>query len=226
VKDYQREFIHFLVEAGALQFGRFTLKSGRESPYFFSSAKFDTGETLARLGYFYACAIQELEPLPSVIYGPAYKGIPLAVAAAIALRQHFDIDAAYCFDRKEAKTHGDAGLFVGRIPTESDRVAMVDDVITDGQTKFEAIERLRSVSQAPLAGMVIALNRQEKTAKGEDPVARLEKSSRVPVLAIATLDDVIAALSTPGADGKPAIDEATQERVRAYREAYGIARHV
>ena len=221
MKTYQQEFVEFLVEVGALAFGSFTLKSGRQSPYFFNSAKFDTAQTIERLGFFYASKITEFEPVPTVVYGPAYKGIPLAVATSIALRTHFGIETAYCFDRKEAKAHGDKGLLVGRVPSDTDRVVMVDDVITDGRTKVEAIERLRSLSQAPLSGLIIALDRQEKTADGEDPIGRLEEQVGLKVSAIATLEDVIDALS---ASSRISLDEDMQQRIRDYRKEYGVQR--
>jgi orotate phosphoribosyltransferase len=218
MKEYQSQFIEFLVEAGALSFGEFTLKSGRKSPYFFNSAKFDDAAKLARLGYFYACAIAEFDPSPTVVFGPAYKGIPLAIAASFALREHFGIETAYCFDRKEAKTHGDTGLFVGKVPTAEDRVVLVDDVITDGQTKFEAIERLRAVSQAPLVGLVIALDREEKTAQGDNPVARLAERTGIEIKSVAALSHVLLSLK-----GTAVLNAETQEAIEIYRRQYGVA---
>jgi len=224
MKAYQQEFVEFLVEVGALSFGSFTLKSGRQSPYFFNSAKFDTAATLERLGFFYASRVAELKPVPTVIYGPAYKGIPLAVATSLALRIHFGTDTAYCFDRKEAKGHGDKGLLVGHLPTESDRVVIVDDVITDGRTKVEAIEKLRETSNAPLTGLVVALDRQETTADGEDPIERVERTGDLQVSAIATLDHVIAALAGREIGGRVLLDEETRRRIEKYRNEYGVRR--
>ena len=223
MKDYQREFVEFLIESGALSFGTLTLKSGRVSPYFFNSARFDSAARLERLGYFYACAIAELEPQATVVFGPAYKGIPLAVAASLALRGHFGIETFYCFDRKEAKTHGDKGAFVGRVPTVEDRIVMVDDVITDGATKLEAIQSLRAISEAPIIGLVIALNRREKAADGSDPIARLEQSAGLPVRSIATLDEVLRGLHEAGMENEAGLDEGMKRRVEEYRERYGIS---
>src|SRR3989344_1197737 len=171
---YQQEFVEFLLEVNALQFGTFTLKSGRVSPYFFNSGMFNTGYAIRRLGHFYASAIAGMTPLPTVIFGPAYKGIPLAIATSVALEGDFEISTRYAFDRKEAKGHGDKGALVGYTPAEGDRIVIVDDVITTGATKNEAIELIKSVTAAPVIGTVIALNRQEKTPEGNDPIAQLE----------------------------------------------------
>ncbi len=222
MKEYQSEFISFLVKIGALKFGEFTLKSGRVSPYFFNSATFDSGHAIDRLGFFYASQIVQIEPRPTVVFGPAYKGIPLAVAAAISLKRDFGIEVAYCFDRKEAKAHGDRGLLVGRTPGEGDRMVMVDDVITDGGTKVEAVERLKTLSPAPVTDVVIALNRLEKTLDGDDPVARLEKNLGLRVHAIATIDQVLESLEGKEIDGKVVLDSETSNRVRSYRKDYGV----
>ena len=222
MQDSSGGFIEFLVEIGALRFGEFTLKSGRVSPYFFNSATFDTGYAIDRLGYFYASRIAEIEPCPTVVFGPAYKGIPLAVAAAVSLRRDFNREVSYCFDRKEAKSHGDKGLLVGRTPGENDRIVMVDDVITDGGTKIEAVQRLRDISPAPVTDVVIALNRLEKTLDGEDPVGRLETTLGVRVHAIATIDQVLESLEGKILEGRTLLDSETCVRIRAYRQKYGI----
>lgn len=211
-------FIEFLLEIGALKFGEFTLKSGRISPYFFNSATFDTGAALERLGYYYALQISRIDPIPTVVFGPAYKGIPLAAAACISLHRDFGIDASYCFDRKEAKAHGDKGLLVGRMPVDGDRIVMVDDVVTDGGTKVEAVENLRKLTPAPVTDIVIALNRQETTASGEDPIARLEADLGVRIHSIAALSGILEFL-----ERGTGFDPALAEKVRKYREQYGIA---
>ena len=170
--DYQREFIEFLVRSGALRFGAFTLKSGRTSPYFFNSGEFSRGEQIERLGYYYASAIHELETQPSVIFGPAYKGIPLSISAAIALNHHFEQDVAYSFDRKEEKDHGEGGWMVGHVPGEGDRIVLVDDVVTDGATKVASIESLRESTEGEVTGLVIAVDRRKETPTEEIPSRR------------------------------------------------------
>ena len=159
---YQQEFMDFLIETGALRFDEFTLKSGRRSPYFFNAGQFNTGAEIERLGYYYACAIREFDVEPTLVFGPAYKGIPLCIAAAIALRQRFDMDTYYGFDRKEIKEHGEGGWLVGKEPDGQDRVVLVDDVVTDGATKIQMIDRLKATCSARISGLVIALDRKEK----------------------------------------------------------------
>lgn len=223
METYQRDFVEFTVRQGALRFGTFTLKSGRTSPYFFNSGAFNSGHAVARLGYFYAAAAMGLSERPTVVYGPAYKGIPLAVTTAIALAESFNVDVAYCFDRKEAKTHGDTGLFVGHVPRAEDRILLVDDVITDGATKLEAIARLRAAApQASLVGLVIALNRQERTADGDDPVAALERMAGLSVRAVVSIREVAAYLRETPVDGRYVINEATWARLQEYFAAYGV----
>ena len=212
MQDYRREFIDFAVRRGALRFGEFTLKSGRKSPYFFNSGAFDTGEAIERLGYFYAHAVLALGPAPDVIFGPAYKGIPLAVATASALATRFGAETAYCFDRKERKEHGEEGMLVGRVPKAGDRVVLVDDVITDGATKMEAVRNLREWTEASIAGLVIALDRKERGRDGGDPVAALEAEAGIPVRAVASVHEVIEYLA-----GDPAAD-----RIREYLSEFGV----
>ena len=222
MQDYQKEFVEFLVRAGALRFGEFRLKSGRISPYFFNAGQFNRGGDAERLGYYYACAIQDFREAPTIVFGPAYKGIPLCVATVIALKQHFDVEMYYCFDRKEVKDHGEGGGLVGRAPADADRLAIVDDVITDGATKLETIANLREASSAEISGIVIALDRKEKNAAGEDPVAALERSTGVAVRSIVTVHDVLDYLPGRCIDGRVAMSEEMRGRIEGYLEEYGV----
>jgi orotate phosphoribosyltransferase len=222
--------IQRLHRSGALQFGAFTLKSGRVSPYFFNAARFDTGPALAELGRHYARAIRKVAPRATLVFGPAYKGIPLAVAAAIALSRK-GRSAGYLFNRKEEKTHGDRGLFVGRSPGRGDRIVLVDDVLTDGGTKREAVALLRGAFPAtPLDALVIAFDRQEQDLRGDDALARFQEDTGIPVVALLTLDELIAALlgkRGPGAPaalrGLPRLTRAQQQALLDYRARYGVA---
>jgi len=175
-----------------LRFGEFTLKSGRVSPYFFNAGLFDSGKSLARLGWFYAQAIRHAGIEFDMLYGPAYKGIPLACGAAIALAEHFDRDVPYAFNRKEAKKHAEGGIIVGH-PLQG-RVLIIDDVISAGISVGESVEIIRLAAAIP-TGVVIALNRQERGAGALSAVAEVERMWNLKVTSIATLDTLVAFLN-------------------------------
>ena len=213
MKAYQREFIEFALERQVLRFGEFTLKSGRTSPYFFNAGLFNTGRDLARLGRFYASALVDSGIEYDLVFGPAYKGIPIATTTTVALAEHHDIDAPYCFNRKEKKDHGEGGSLVGS--ELQGRVMLVDDVITAGTAIRESMDIINA-HQASLAGVLIALDRQEK-GKGElSAIQEVERDYGCGVIAIITLTDLIAYLSE-----KPGM-EAQLAAVSEYREQYGI----
>lgn len=189
MQDYQRHFIEFLLKHKALTFGEFTLKSGRRSPYFFNLGTFNTGASLAQLGEFYAATLLQSNLPHDMLYGPAYKGIPLVSATAIALYNNHQKDAPYCFNRKEVKDHGDGSSFIGS-PLEG-RVVMVDDVITAGTTVRETIALIKSCN-ASLTGIVIAFDRQERGEGELSAVQEIAEKHNVPVQSIITLQDLIA----------------------------------
>ncbi len=213
MKAYQREFIEFALEKGVLKFGEFTLKSGRKSPYFFNAGLFNTGRDLARLGRFYAAALADSSIQFDVLFGPAYKGIPIATTTAVALADRHDIDTPYCFNRKEAKDHGEGGSLVGS-PLEG-RIMLVDDVITAGTAIRESMEIIKA-NGADLAGVLVAIDRQEK-GKGElSAIQEVERDFGCAVISIVSLGDLIAYLEQSGQ-----ADEHLQA-VKAYRAQYGI----
>jgi|TARA_R110002126_G_scaffold78132_11_gene194734 orotate phosphoribosyltransferase len=213
VKAYQREFIEFALARQVLRFGEFTLKSGRTSPYFFNAGLFNTGKDLARLGRFYAAALMDSGIEFDLLFGPAYKGIPIATTTAVALCDHHDVDIPYCFNRKEAKTHGEGGSLVGS--ELKGKVMLVDDVITAGTAIRESMEIINA-HNAQLAGVLIALDRQEK-GKGElSAIQEVERDFGCQIVSIITLADLISYLSE-----KPGM-EAELASVSAYREQYGI----
>jgi orotate phosphoribosyltransferase len=223
MEKYQQQFAEFAISVGALKFGDFTLKSGRKSPYFFNSAAFNTGASIDRLGYFYSQAIHSLGgDRPEVIFGPAYKGIPLAVATAIALSREFGWDVGYCFDRKEAKTHGDAGTYVGQKPVAGTRVVLLDDVITDGATKMESIASLRQQTGAAIDHLFILLNRCERNAEGEDPCQLLQSKMGVQVHALLTIRELVEYLGEGEVSGTPLIEPGACLRIRKHLEDFGI----
>ncbi len=213
MQDYQREFLDFAIDVGVLRFGEFTLKSGRVSPYFFNSGLFNTGSSLARLGRYYAQAVVDSGIAFDMIYGPAYKGIPLAAALAIALADHHDRDLPYAFNRKEAKDHGEGGVIVGA-PLKG-RVLIIDDVISAGTSVRESVDIIQASGATP-AGVVIALDRQER-GKGEtSAIQEVERDHGLTVASIVQLSNLVEYLgkSTDMSDHLAAI--------RAYRERYGV----
>ena len=213
MKAYQREFIEFALSKQVLRFGDFTLKSGRKSPYFFNAGLFNSGRDLARLGRFYAAALVDAGIDYDVLFGPAYKGIPIASATAVQLAEVHDQDVPWCFNRKEAKDHGEGGNLVGS-PLQG-RIMLVDDVITAGTAIRESMDLIQA-NGAELAGVLIALDRQEK-GKGElSAIQEVERDYQAKVIAIITLADLIAYL-----EEQPQM-AAHLEQVRAYWAAYGI----
>ena len=213
MKDYQREFIEFALEKEVLKFGEFTLKSGRTSPYFFNAGLFNTGRDLSRLGRFYAAALVDSGIEYDVVFGPAYKGIPIATTPVVALNDHHDIDAPYCFNRKEKKDHGEGGTLVGA--ALEGRIMLVDDVITAGTAIRESMDIIQA-HNAELSGVLIALDRQEK-GKGElSAIQEIERDYGCKVLSIVTLADLVSFLAD-----KPEMQQHL-ETVKTYRENYGI----
>lgn len=214
------DFVQLMVDCGALQFGSFTLKSGRTSPYFFNAARFRTAIQLSGLGEHYAAAIQQSAPKATVIFGPAYKGIPLCITSAIALARQTKSDVGYLFNRKEEKTHGDKGLFVGQQPTPEDRLVIVDDVITDGETKREAVALLREAFDTPIDALVIAFDRMEKGPGGENALKDFENMTGIPVIPILTLADLQKVMESSNSPVEASKDNV--EAIIKYREQYGL----
>ncbi len=213
MKSYQREFIEFALEKQVLKFGEFTLKSGRKSPYFFNAGLFNTGRDLARLGRFYAAALADSGIEFDVLFGPAYKGIPIATTTAVALADHHNVDTPYCFNRKEAKDHGEGGNLVGSALTG--RIMLVDDVITAGTAIRESMEII-AANGADLAGVLVAIDRQEK-GKGElSAIQEVERDFNCRIVSIISLTDLICYLEEKVSNSEHL------ETVKAYREQYGI----
>jgi orotate phosphoribosyltransferase len=211
--DFQRAFIEFALQHQVLTFGDFTLRSGRQSPYFFNTGLFNSGASLARLGDFYAQAIVASGMEYDMLFGPAYKGIPLASAVAISLALHHRRDVPYCFDRKEAKTHGEAGITFGAPLT--DKVLIVDDVISAGISVNKAVELIQEAGATPV-GVTIALDRQERGEGSRSAIEEIEEQYSLRVISIITLAHLIQYL-----EASPIMAE-TLERIRAYRARYGV----
>jgi len=214
MSDYKSEFLQFAHDRDVLRFGEFTLKSGRVSPYFFNAGLFNTGSALHQLGQFYARAVVEAGIDFDMIFGPAYKGIPLATVTAAALAAEHGRDVPYCFNRKEAKAHGEGGNLVGA--PLAGRVLIVDDVITAGTAIRESVDIIRAAGAAPV-GVVIALDRQETGPDGNSAIQQAEAEYGLKVASIVTLDDLMDWLPESG-------DWAVhRQSVEAYREQYGVA---
>jgi orotate phosphoribosyltransferase len=212
MKDYQREFFEFAIECQALRFGEFTLKSGRISPYFFNTGLFNSGRRLARLGQFYASAILDSGLPFDMLFGPAYKGIPLATAASIALAEHHGHDVPFAFNRKEAKRHGEGGIIVGA--PLAGRVLIIDDVISAGISVRESVQIIQQAGAVP-AGVAIAIDRQERGEGTTSAVQEVESTYGIRVVSIAALSDLLKYLE--GKDGGRRYLDA----INAYRRRYG-----
>ncbi|MDE9433288.1 orotate phosphoribosyltransferase [Xenorhabdus bovienii] len=213
MKAYQREFIELALKKQVLKFGEFTLKSGRKSPYFFNAGLFNTGRDLALIGRFYAAALLDSGISCDLLFGPAYKGIPIATTAAVALAEHHDIDMPYCFNRKEAKDHGEGGSLVGS-PLQGN-VVVVDDVITAGTAIRESMEIIKQHG-ATLSGVILCLDRQERGRETLSAIQEVESDYHCKVFSIITLNDLISYLRE-NPDMQPYL-----AAVEAYRREYGI----
>lgn len=217
------EFAHFLLEEEILMFGEFTLKSGRTSPHFFNSGRFDNGRALDRIGTFMAERLVELGGA-DIVYGPAYKGIPLAVAVAGALDRLQGSATGVCFDRKEVKDHGDGGMFVGRTPKPGDRVVIVDDVISSGMSLQEAADKLKGAFDCVPVCALVCVDRLERGLQSEVSASReLQDLKNVPLEALIRLDEVVDRMLDVEVGGRVVIDASRKERVLQYLEEYGAA---
>lgn len=221
MKDYQRDFIEFAIEKQVLRFGEFTLKSGRVSPYFFNAGMFKTGGDLARLGRFYASTLMDANIDFDLVFGPAYKGIPIATTTTVALYDHHNMDVPYCFNRKEAKKHGEGGSLVGA--ELEGKIMLVDDVITAGTAIRESMEIIKSQG-AQLSGVLIALDRQEKGQGELSAIQEVERDFGTQVAAIVTLGDVVTYLAEK-LEEQGTEDSVLAENlasIKKYRLNYGI----
>lgn len=215
LSNWQRDFIRFAIDQAVLGFGDFTLKSGRQSPYFFNAGRFQTGEALARLGQYYAQALVDSAVEFDLVFGPAYKGIPLATTTVVALHRDHGRSVPYAFNRKEAKDHGEGGTLVGA-PLQG-RIVIVDDVITAGTAIREVQALLAHYPQAQLAGVVVAMDRQEKAPDSElSAIQALQAKHGLPIIPVITFSQLITFLKEDGdfAEHLPAIE--------AYRARYGV----
>lgn len=224
LKPHQKEFVEFLLASGALTFGDFTTKSGRKTPYFINTGRFDDGAKIASLGKFYAAHIASLGlGRVDIVFGPAYKGIPLCVTTAIALNQNHHTNIGFSFDRKEVKDHGDGGLIVGSPLKDGQRVVIVEDVITAGTTVRHVVPLLKSIAQVEIAGIVLAVDRRERGTGELSAVQEAERDSNVQVYPIVTIDHIVACLRDHADPARRLTDEQLG-KIAAYLEQYGARR--
>lgn len=226
MEAYKKEFIEFMVESDVLKFGEFTLKSGRKSPFFMNAGAYVTGDQLHRLGLYYARAIKENFGLDfDVVFGPAYKGIPLSVVTAMAIHELYGKEVRYCSNRKEVKDHGDTGILLGSPLNDGDRVLMVEDVTTSGKSIEETYPIITSQADVEVVGLMVSLNRQE-VGKGGEKCALDEVSERYgfPTAAIVTMDEVTEYLYNKEVQGKVRIDDALKQALDAYYAQYGATK--
>ena len=220
MEQYKKEFIEFMVDCQVLKFGEFTLKSGRKAPYFINTGNYKTGKQLAKLGEYYAACIHENNLQAETLVGPAYKGIPLSVATAIALANNYGQEINYCFDRKEVKDHGEGGLFVGKQLVDNEKVVIIEDVMTSGKALREILPKLEAAAKVKIVGMVISVDRREKALDSDlSAVAQAQEQFGVNVYSVVTMDDIIAAIEKGVIEGKEHL-----AAMYAYRETYGAKR--
>jgi orotate phosphoribosyltransferase len=222
MKQYKQDFIEFMVRSGVLTFGDFVTKSGRKTPFFINTGNYRTGSQIKRLGEFYAEAITaELGSSFDVLYGPAYKGIPLVVTTAAALAADHHHDAAFCFNRKEAKDHGEGGVFIGHKLRDADRVVIVEDVVTAGTSVRESLPLLNRAAKVIVAGLVVSVDRMEKGAGEKSALAEIRGELGLNAFAIVTLNELVEHLHNRPIDGRVVLNDAMLGAINAYRAVYG-----
>lgn len=217
IAPYKRDFIQFLLDEKALLFGKFTTKSGRQSPYFINTGQFYNGYNINRLGYFYACHIKSHIHESNCLFGPAYKGIPLVVATAISLIEQHQHKVNYCFNRKEMKTHGEIGEMVGKPLNNSDKLILLDDVITSGLSIEASIELLKKQGDPTIIGVVIAVDRMELSIKGENVIEVFKQKHHINIIPIVTIEEILKVVKELNL-----LSNSDWKAIYYYREQFGI----
>ena len=226
--NYKREFIEFMVKSGVLTFGDFVTKSGRNTPYFINTGNYRTGEQIGKLGMFYAECIEEnilrgdISSDVAALFGPAYKGIPLAVSTAISMSSKYGRDVNYCFNRKEAKDHGEGGTMVGYNLKNNDKVLIIEDVITAGTAVRETLPLLKAAAAVKVEGLVISVDRMEKGQGPRTAIQEIQEEFGIRTFSIVTVKDIIDALFDIEIEGKVVINKATRGKMLRYMEMYCI----
>lgn len=222
MEQYKKDFIEFMVDCNVLKFGEFTLKSGRKSPFFMNAGAYITGSQLRKLGEYYAKAIHDNYGTDfDVLFGPAYKGIPLSVATAIAFSELYGRDIKYCSNRKEIKDHGDVGILLGSDLNDGDRVVIIEDVTTSGKSIEETFPILKSQANVDVVGLMVSLNRQERGKTQKNALAEIREVYGIETGAIVTMEEVTEYLYNRNYNGRILIDDKIKEAIDAYYAQYG-----
>lgn len=223
MENYKKEFIEFMVDCGVLKFGEFTLKSGRKSPFFMNAGLYVTGAQLEKLGEYYAKAIHDNYGTDfDVLFGPAYKGIPLSVATTMAFHRLYGKEIRYCSNRKEVKDHGDTGILLGSPIKDGDRVVIIEDVTTSGKSIEETFPIIMAQGDVKILGLMVSLNRMEKGKGEKSALEEIKEKYGFPANAIVSMEDVIACLYNKEYNGKIIIDDKIKEAIDAYYDVYGV----
>lgn len=222
MEQYKKEFIEFMVDSNVLRFGEFTLKSGRKSPFFMNAGAYITGSQLRRLGAYYAQAIHDNYGTDfDVLFGPAYKGIPLSVATTMAFSELYGRDIRYCSNRKEIKDHGDVGILLGSDLNDGDRVVIIEDVTTSGKSIEETFPILKEQANVDVVGLMVSLNRQERGRTQKNALAEIREVYGIETGAIVTMEEVIEHLYNRKYNGRVLIDDKMKEAIDTYYAQYG-----
>lgn len=223
MEQYKKEFIEFMVDCGVLRFGDFTTKSGRKTPFFVNTGFYRTGAQLRKLGEYYAKAIHDAYGLDfDVLFGPAYKGIPLSVATAMSISEHFDQDIKYCSNRKEVKDHGDTGILLGSPIADGDKVVIIEDVTTAGTSIGETMPILAAQGKVDVVGLVVSVDRMERGKGTKSALTEIEETYGIKTTAIVTMKEVVEHLYGKPYNGKVVIDDQMKQAIDAYYEQYGV----
>ena len=222
MEQYKKEFIEFMVDSNVLKFGEFTLKSGRKSPFFMNAGAYVTGSQLRKLGEFYAKAIHESYGTDfDVLFGPAYKGIPLAVATTMAFNELYGRDIKYCSNRKEVKDHGDVGILLGSDLNDGDKVVIIEDVTTSGKSIEETFPILKAQANVDVVGLMVSLNRQERGKTQQNALGEIREVYGIDTGAIVTMEEVVEHLYNKNYNGRVLIDDKMKAEIDAYYAQYG-----
>jgi orotate phosphoribosyltransferase len=222
MEKFKEDFIEFMVECGVLTFGDFTTKSGRKTPFFINTGNYDNGWQMARLGEFYAAALEASLSDYDVLYGPAYKGIPLCVTTSIALSNEKQKTVNFTFNRKEAKDHGEGGVLVGHKLQAGEKIVIVEDVITAGTAIRESIPIIQKAAPVDIVGILVSVDRMEKGTGELSAIAQVQEDFGIPVFPIVSIDEVVAYLHNREVNGNIVVDDSMKAKIEEYRSIYGV----